>query len=167
MLFYKLQTSFLPWAEYWYNTSFYSATNTTPFWGYLWQGVPTPHLRDSKCPSQFWSGSITTRLRLHTNCPPWTSSVCPVENEVLCIPTSSECHISDWWFSLFKIVSLLSVLAGSMRSWPLSFMATSPVIQRNGQVAYKLQLPPPPPFIQFPCLPTSTCCRTFPPNSGF
>ena len=23
---------FLPWAEYWYNTSFHCATNTTPFW---------------------------------------------------------------------------------------------------------------------------------------
>ncbi|GJW07538.1 reverse transcriptase [Tanacetum coccineum] len=134
----------LPLAEYWYNTNFHSATNTTPY--EIVYGQPPPFYipymsKDSKV--ELVDRTLTAREKtidmLKFNLAK-AQNIIKVQADKH--RTEREFLVGDWVYLKLQPYRQLTVKKGKEHKLSVKFYGSFLVLAKIGQVAYKLQLPP-------------------------
>ncbi|GJY88666.1 retrotransposable element Tf2 [Tanacetum coccineum] len=134
----------LPLAEYWYNTNFHSATNTTPYEIVFGQPHPLhiPYMsKDSKV--ELVDRTLTARKKtidmLKFNL---AKAQNRMKGQADKHRTEREFSVGDWVYLKLQPYRQLTVRKGKQHKLSAKFYGQFLVLAKIGQVAYKLRLPP-------------------------
>ncbi|KAL5769827.1 hypothetical protein ACOSP7_013981 [Xanthoceras sorbifolium] len=135
--------SFLPWAEFWYNTTYHSSAGMTPFQALYGRPPPTiPHYNEGHCQVNEVDSSLTSRDALLRHL---KENLHAANNRMKQQADSKrrdiEYHVGDCVFLKLHPYRRQTVFKRGYQKLASRFYGPYQIEERIGNVAYKLKLP--------------------------
>ncbi|KAL4318769.1 hypothetical protein GQ457_18G015560 [Hibiscus cannabinus] len=136
-------SSFLSWAEFWYNTTYHSSIGMTPFQALYGRFPPTiPHYELGMSPVHEVDQQLATRDELLRHL---KANLCAANNRMQQLANSKRRDVEfkegDWVFLKLHPYRQRTVFARAYHKLASRFYGPYLIEQKLGKVAYKLKLP--------------------------